>query len=83
MESVPQLTSQELWKLENCKYTSCYCEENVYLLCKDFVEKEKTHSFAENTKHEAFAVFITNKAKKAELRNQKAGKGRLHNTVIW
>ena len=83
MESVPQLTSQELWKLENCKYTSCYCEENVYLLCKDFVEKEKTHSFAENTKHEAFAVFITNKAKKAELRNQKAGKGRYHNTVIW
>jgi len=83
MEGNPQLNNRELWKLENCKYTSCYCEENVYLLCKDFLEKQKTHSFGDNLKHEAFAVFVTNKEKKAELRQQKAGQGRYYNTVIW
>ncbi len=36
-------------------YTSCYCEENVYLLCRTFLE---TPSVVELW--EIFAVFISN-----------------------
>jgi hypothetical protein len=72
-----------LWGITNCKYTSCYCEENVYLLCQDFVKNNMEKNTISDIKHEAFAVFITNKTKSAELRYQKAGKGDLYHTVLW
>jgi len=55
-------------------YTSCYCEENVYLLCKQFkalfddnkLQKELTVKSQQDQQifkltHEAFIAFVTNK----------------------
>ena len=72
-----------LWGITNCKYTSCYCEENVYLLCQDFLKNHAQKSPNSNINHEGFAMFITNKAKSAELRYQKAGQGDKYHTVLW
>jgi hypothetical protein len=38
--------------LQDCTYTSCYCEENVYLLLKQLVKQHDRTGL--------FAVFISN-----------------------
>ncbi|KAF9566342.1 hypothetical protein CPC08DRAFT_814909 [Agrocybe pediades] len=61
----------------NSVYTRCYCEENVYLLCDQFL---KDTSVTE--RWEAYAVFISNENKTAALWYQKAARVE-GNPVIW
>ena len=42
----------------NSTYTSCWCEENIYLLCQNFVEDQSLKDL-----WEMFAVFISNSDK--------------------
>lgn len=42
----------------NCIYTSCYCEENVYLLCREFLGRKEVCE-----RWEVWAVFISNENK--------------------
>uniref|UniRef100_UPI0037E85C61 protein N-terminal glutamine amidohydrolase isoform X1 n=2 Tax=Semicossyphus pulcher TaxID=241346 RepID=UPI0037E85C61 len=60
---------------ENCVYTSCYCEENVWKLC-EFVRLEKTAPL-----EELFVVFISNENRMVPLWKQKSGRG--DQPVIW
>lgn len=60
---------------ENCTYTSCYCEENVWKLC-EFVRTERTTHL-----EQVFAVFISNKNRTVPLWKQKSGRG--DHPVIW
>ena len=78
-----QLEYTPIFKLNECKYTSCYCEENVYLLCKNFLQMGENTQQLPDISSSAFPVFITSKNKRAEIRAQKAGKGNLHSTVVW
>ncbi|TCD65624.1 hypothetical protein EIP91_002429 [Steccherinum ochraceum] len=58
----------------NTVYTSCYCEENIYLLAQALQDggPEARH-------WEAFAVFISNQSKTVALWNQQARDG----VVVW
>ncbi|XP_075931740.1 protein N-terminal glutamine amidohydrolase [Anarhichas minor] len=60
---------------ENCVYTSCYCEENVWKLC-EFVRTERTALL-----EELFVVFISNENRMVPLWKQKSGRG--DRPVIW
>ncbi|KAM9339862.1 protein N-terminal glutamine amidohydrolase [Symphorus nematophorus] len=60
---------------EDCVYTSCYCEENVWKLC-EFVRTERTAPL-----EELFVVFISNDNRKVPLWKQKSGRG--DQPVIW
>ena len=55
---------------DECEYTSCYCEENVWKLCQRLQEKEVLQDL-----HRASAVFISNPARSVPLWSQKAGRG--------
>ncbi|MED6250331.1 hypothetical protein ATANTOWER_029848 [Ataeniobius toweri] len=50
MTAVDRITSSR----QNCVYTSCYCEENVWKLC-EFVKTERTTPL-----EQLFVVFISN-----------------------
>ncbi|XP_067942484.1 protein N-terminal glutamine amidohydrolase-like [Watersipora subatra] len=58
--------------MEDYKYTKCYCEENVWFLCKDLPE---------TALYSANVVFISNAEKKCPLWHQKAGERNL--PVVW
>ncbi|XP_037651778.1 protein N-terminal glutamine amidohydrolase [Sebastes umbrosus] len=60
---------------ENCVYTSCYCEENVWKLC-EYVRTERTTPL-----EELFVVFISNENRMVPLWKQKSGRG--DQPVIW
>ncbi|XP_039978693.1 protein N-terminal glutamine amidohydrolase [Xiphias gladius] len=60
---------------ENCVYTSCYCEENVWKLC-EFVRKERTTPL-----EQLFVIFISNENRMVPLWKQKSGHG--DQPVIW
>ncbi|KAM3596744.1 uncharacterized protein V6R79_019902 [Siganus canaliculatus] len=60
---------------ENCVYTSCYCEENVWKLC-EFVKLERTCPLGE-----LLVVFISNDRRTVPLWRQKSGRG--DEAVIW
>ncbi|XP_028428409.1 protein N-terminal glutamine amidohydrolase [Perca flavescens] len=60
---------------ENCVYTSCYCEENVWKLC-EFVRAERTAPL-----EHLFVVFISNENRTVPLWKQKSGRG--DQPVIW
>nr|XP_020477170.1 protein N-terminal glutamine amidohydrolase [Monopterus albus] len=60
---------------ENCVYTSCYCEENVWKLC-DFVRMERPAQL-----EHLFVVFISNENRTVPLWKQKSGLG--DQPVIW
>ncbi|XP_069544096.1 protein N-terminal glutamine amidohydrolase [Brachyistius frenatus] len=60
---------------ENCNYTSCYCEENVWKLC-EFVRTERTAPL-----EQLLVVFISNENRKVPLWKQKSGRG--DQPVIW
>ncbi|XP_034016582.1 protein N-terminal glutamine amidohydrolase [Thalassophryne amazonica] len=62
-------------KRENCVYTSCYCEENVWKLC-EFVRTEGTTGL-----DQVFVVFISNDKRMVPLWKQKSGYG--DQPVIW
>ena len=56
---------------DECVYTSCYCEENVYKCCELIAGKCQSLS-------RTYAVFITNPAKTVAVWEQKKG-----NPVVW
>ncbi|XP_049458575.1 protein N-terminal glutamine amidohydrolase isoform X2 [Epinephelus fuscoguttatus] len=60
---------------ENCVYTSCYCEENVWKLC-EFIRTERTVPL-----EELLVVFISNENRTVPLWKQKSGRG--DHPVIW
>ncbi|XP_015229869.1 PREDICTED: protein N-terminal glutamine amidohydrolase [Cyprinodon variegatus] len=60
---------------ENCVYTSCYCEENVWKLC-EFFRTEKTAPL-----EQLFVVFISNDKRVIPLWKQKSGHG--DHPVFW
>jgi len=63
--------------LPTIPYTSCYCEENVYLLAQKFLEDpEIVQSWR------VFVVFISNHTKTVALWNQKLARGP-HYPVVW
>lgn len=82
MESI---TYSPLFNISDCKYTSCYCEENTYLLCKKFLEGFSNDISIGNKTYQskAYCTFVTNAEKKTEIRFQKAGKHDIYKTVIW
>ncbi|XP_026155818.1 protein N-terminal glutamine amidohydrolase [Mastacembelus armatus] len=60
---------------ENCVYTSCYCEENVWKLC-EFVRMERTAQLEQMS-----VVFISNENRMVPLWKQKSGRDK--QPVIW
>ncbi|KAF9477377.1 hypothetical protein BDN70DRAFT_881282 [Pholiota conissans] len=58
-------------------YTSCYCEENIYLLCQNFLQNPSVNSL-----WEIFVMFISNTDKTVALWHQKAAH-LPHSPVIW
>ncbi|XP_032364876.1 protein N-terminal glutamine amidohydrolase [Etheostoma spectabile] len=60
---------------ENCVYTSCYCEENVWKLC-EFVRAERSAAL-----DQLEVVFISNETRTVPLWRQKSGRG--DQPVIW
>ncbi|EAU88229.2 hypothetical protein CC1G_03901 [Coprinopsis cinerea okayama7 len=62
---------------ENAVYTRCYCEENIYLLCRDFLSKPE---IAE--KWNLWVLFVSNENKMAALFFQKSSR-REDLPVLW
>lgn len=62
---------------EQCDYTKCYCEENVWRLCKYI----KSNSSAE-TLSDTYVIFISNPAKAIPIWKQKSSK-REDTMVLW
>ncbi|KAJ0003776.1 hypothetical protein NQD34_008874 [Periophthalmus magnuspinnatus] len=60
---------------EDCVYTSCYCEENVWHLCSWF------RSEAEVQLQELYVLFISNHHRTVPLWRQKSARGDL--PVVW
>ena len=58
MQSTNAKSASPLFHREDCTYTSCYCEENVYMLCKQLVKRGKGEEKG------GFAVFVSNDNKK-------------------
>ena len=54
---------------DECDYASCYCEENVWKLCRRLQEEEDHHL------QSASAVFISNSGRSVPLWSQKSGRG--------
>ena len=63
-------------KYSNCVYTSCYCEENVWQLCKQ-IQKDNPTQLSE-----CYVVFISNKNRQVPLWMQKSAKDPL-TPVVW
>ncbi|KAE8282602.1 Protein N-terminal glutamine amidohydrolase [Larimichthys crocea] len=60
---------------ENCEYTSCYCEENVWKLC-DSVRTDRTGPLDQLS-----VIFISNEKRTVPLWKQRSGHG--DQPVIW
>ncbi|CAO1371188.1 unnamed protein product [Diamesa serratosioi] len=65
-----------LFKLPDCSYVSCYCEENVWKLCE---QVKKQHP---NELSKSYAVFVSNERRTVPLWRQKAGRGE-DKLVVW
>lgn len=63
---------------DQCVYTSCYCEENVWKLCQHLRD---THS--EELLDDYFVVFISNPSQETILWKQKAGQSQDDFLVVW
>jgi hypothetical protein len=66
-----------LLKKEHCNYTSCYCEENVYWLCKKFTEEIMMKDFCH------YVVVVSNPTKAVPIFQQQAGKEEHEGLVVW
>ncbi|KAI3955363.1 hypothetical protein MKW98_018464 [Papaver atlanticum] len=64
--------------LSSFDHTPCYCEENVYRLCKKLIKL----GLADEDGKDLFVVFISNKDKQIPLWHQKASK-RGDGLVLW
>lgn len=60
---------------DECVYTSCYCEENVWKLCEHIKNQTQTPL------DEVYAVFISNEKRKIPLWKQKSSRG--DEPVVW
>lgn len=60
---------------EDCIYTSCYCEENVWKLCEHIMIQKQFHL------EEVYAVFISNDRKMVPIWKQKSNSG--DEPVLW
>lgn len=69
--------SIDILRNDSSVYTSCYCEENVYNLCKKLSESSTSTS-----PPAAFAVFISNASKTVAVWNQRASR-RPEEPVVW
>ncbi|KAF8868286.1 N-terminal glutamine amidase-domain-containing protein, partial [Gymnopilus junonius] len=58
-------------------YTSCYCEENIYLLSKSFFDDEEMRSL-----WEIYVIFVSNDNKTVALWHQKAARS-TDAAVVW
>eukprot|EP01084_Bolivina_argentea_P226916 383227_1 len=63
------------WNTNNCVYTSCYCEENVWNLC-DKVRKEGRNL------NDYFAIFLSNNNKSFPIWHARSAKSN-DKPVIW
>lgn len=61
-----------------CAYTSCYCEENVWKLCEYIRDK-----FPPDILDDYFVVFISNPQQETVLWKQKAGRVENDFFVVW
>ncbi|EKX47527.1 hypothetical protein GUITHDRAFT_69371 [Guillardia theta CCMP2712] len=64
----------------SCEYTSCYCEENVYLLCKQLCQPPLSQSV-----EKAWAIWISNENKTVAVWRQGGG-GRAYDEeglAVW
>ncbi|ERN00280.1 hypothetical protein AMTR_s00107p00024990 [Amborella trichopoda] len=59
-------------------YTPCYCEENVYFLCKELWKAK----VADSEGRDLFVVFISNADRQVPFWCQKSGKG-ADGLVVW
>ncbi|CAM1302140.1 WDYHV1 (predicted) [Pycnogonum litorale] len=64
-------------KRDNCIYTNCFCEENVYKLCEYVKETSKELLCYCNV------VFVSNFKQKVPLWKQKAGEVANDGLVVW
>lgn len=62
------------WKRNDCIYTSCFCEENVWKLCKRVKEEKKGTN-------DCFAIFISNEKKQFPIWSAKAAQSQSY--IIW
>eukprot|EP01024_Parvocaulis_polyphysoides_P048242 TRINITY_DN45849_c0_g1_i2.p1 TRINITY_DN45849_c0_g1~~TRINITY_DN45849_c0_g1_i2.p1 ORF type:complete len:162 (-),score=3.71 TRINITY_DN45849_c0_g1_i2:30-473(-) len=68
---------KDVLQCEGCTYTKCYCEENVYFLCKKLVQENISQL------DNLFVVFISNLNKKIPLWQQKSGEISNDYLVVW
>ncbi|KAH9857637.1 N-terminal glutamine amidase-domain-containing protein [Lenzites betulinus] len=63
-------------------YTSCYCEENIYLLAQAFIQLSDAHSTGDRGSWpwQIYVVFISNGAKTVALWSQKAARD---DVIVW
>jgi len=67
-----------------CIYTSCYCEENVWHLCQVIQTKERSHPMDHKDHMNHFlVVFISNPHEAIPLWKQKAGRCEEDWFVMW
>ncbi|XP_066363876.1 protein N-terminal glutamine amidohydrolase-like isoform X3 [Miscanthus floridulus] len=64
----PGLSSRPV-DVSSFTHTPCYCEENVYMLCKELIRT----GVADPVGTDLYVVFISNEEKKVPLWHQKAG----------
>ena len=75
----PTVGAGSLVRKEECSYTSCYCEENVYWLLKKFTTEERK----EKRDFCYYAVVISNPSKAVPIFQQRAGKEEHEGLVVW
>ncbi|CAF1195741.1 unnamed protein product [Adineta steineri] len=59
----------ETWtvKRDECIYTSCYCEENIWKLCESWKQNDPNHL------DNLYAIFISNERRQIPIWKQKSG----------
>lgn len=62
-------------------YTQCYCEENVWHLCKTLVQRSQTQLSSQPVT--VYAVFISNEVEQVALWRQCSGRADLDGLVLW
>ncbi|XP_066434575.1 protein N-terminal glutamine amidohydrolase isoform X2 [Eleutherodactylus coqui] len=60
---------------DDCCYTSCYCEENVWKLCESIRDRTPHHL------EEFYAIFLSNENRMIPIWKQQCGKS--EDPVIW
>lgn len=75
-ETKPVVSNSLISSKENCTYTKCYCEENVWKLCEYLKHHHPTEL------DHCYSVFISNNERLIPLWQQKSSQ-RIDTMVIW